>query len=80
MYINEYLSYKEKTCYASLGVWFYTTIKALKTLKKQVCIIHPSSGTLRVVRSSNLTFGGYLAGTTSVLSIRSSLFVVQVLF
>ena len=35
----------------------------------------------RVVRNSNLTFGGYLAGTTPVLSVRSSLFVfVQVLF
>ena len=34
----------------------------------------------RVVRSSNLTFEGYLAGITPVLSIRSFLFVVQVLF
>ena len=30
----------------------------------------------RVMRSSNLTFGGYLTGTTSVLSARSSLFVL----
>ena len=30
----------------------------------------------RVVRSSNLNFGGYLAGTTPVLSARSSLFVL----
>ena len=30
----------------------------------------------RVVRSSNLTFGGYLAGITLVLSVRSSLFVL----
>ena len=34
----------------------------------------------RVVRSSNLTFGGYLVGTTPMLSVRSSLFVVWVLF
>ena len=34
----------------------------------------------RVVKSSNLTFGGYLAGTTLVLSVRSSLFIVHVLF
>ena len=34
----------------------------------------------KVVRSFNLTFGGYLAGTTPMLSIRSSLFIVQVLF
>ena len=35
----------------------------------------------RVVRSSDLTFREYLAGTTPVLSVRSSLFVfVQVLF
>ena len=30
----------------------------------------------RVVRSSNLTFGGYLAGTTPVLSVRFFLFVL----
>ena len=32
------------------------------------------------MRSSNLTFGGYLAGTTLVLSARFSLFIVHVLF
>ena len=48
MYINKDPPYKEKTCYASLGVWFYTTIKAPKTLRKQVRIIHPSSGTLEL--------------------------------
>ena len=30
----------------------------------------------RVMRSSNLTFEGYLTGTTSVLFARSSLFVL----
>ena len=30
----------------------------------------------RVMRSSNLTFGGYLADTTLILSVRSSLFVL----
>ena len=40
--INEELSYKEKTCYASLGVWLYSTIKAPKTLRKQVHIIYPA--------------------------------------
>ena len=49
-YINEDLPYKEKTCYASLGVWFYTTIKALKTLRKQVRIIHPNFGTLELLK------------------------------
>ena len=34
----------------------------------------------RVVKSSNLTFEKYLAGTTPMLSVRSSLSVVQVLF
>ena len=34
----------------------------------------------KVVRSSNLTFGGYLADTTPVISVRSSLSIVQVLF
>jgi len=34
----------------------------------------------RVVRSFNLTFEGYLADITVVLSVRSFLFVLQVLF
>ena len=42
MYINKDLPHKEKTYYASLGVWIYFTIKAQKTLRKQVCIIYPS--------------------------------------
>ena len=52
--------------------------KSPKTLKKQVRIIHLSSS-IRVVKSSNLTFRGYLASTTLILSIRFSLFIVQVL-
>ena len=34
----------------------------------------------RVIKSSNLTFGGYLDSTTPMLSIRSFLFFMQVLF
>ena len=38
----------------------------------KVCIIFPSSGTLELWKFSNLTFGGYLAGITLILSVRSS--------
>ena len=30
------------TCYASLEVWLYSTIKTPKTLRKQIRIIYPS--------------------------------------
>ena len=50
-----------------------------KAFRKQVRIIDPSSDTLELRKDSNLTFGGYLAGTTPMFSIRFSLFVVQVL-
>ena len=38
----------------------------------KVCTIYPSSSTLGLWKFSNLTFEGYLASTTSVLSMRSS--------
>ena len=52
------------------------TIKAQILSLIKVRIIYPLWHS-RVVRNSNLTFGGYLAGTTPVLSVRSSLFVLR---
>ena len=52
--------------------------KNLKTLTNQVTHNLPQVWHSRVVKSSNLTFRGYLAGTIPILSVRSSLFVVQV--
>ena len=73
-HIDGDLLHKENTCDASKGVWLYP-----KTLRKQVRIIDPSSGTLDLRKDFNLTFGGYSAGTTPVFSIRSFFVVVQVL-
>ena len=56
-----------------------STIKAPIPSLTKVRIIYPLWHS-RVVRNSNLTFGGYLAGTTPMLFAWSSLFVVQVLF
>ena len=42
-------------------------------------MIDPSSGTLELWKYSNLTFGGYLASTTPMSSVKSFLFVLQVL-
>ena len=50
----------------------YFTIKTPKPSQIKVCIIYPSSGTLELWKFSNLAFEGYLAGTTLVLSVRSS--------
>ena len=61
--INEDLLHKHR----SLILHYY---KNSKTLRKQVRIIHPSSDTLELRRSSNLTFRGFLANTTLVLSVR----------
>ena len=52
-----------------------STIKALILSLTKVRIIHLLWHS-RVVRNSNLTFEGYLAGTTPVLSVMSSLFVL----
>ena len=78
-HINRDLLHKEKTCDTSKGVRFYATIKTQRLSKSKVRIIDPSFGTLKLRKDSNLTFGGYLAGTTPVSSVRSFLFVVQVL-
>ena len=51
------------------------TIKAPKPSDTKVHIIYPISGTLELWKFFNLTFRGYLAGTTLVLSARFSLFL-----
>ena len=55
-----------------------TTIKTPIPSPTKVRIIYPSSGTLELWTRdfSNLTIGGYLAGTTPVLLLRSSVFVL----
>ena len=53
----------------------FSTIKATILSLAKVCIIYPLWHS-RVVRNSNLTFGGYLAGATLVLFARSSLFML----
>ena len=40
-----------------------------KNLEIKVRIIYPNFGSLELWKFANLTFGGYLAGTTPVLSI-----------
>ena len=47
-----------------------------KTLTNQGMHNLPQLWHFRVVKSSNLTFRGYLANITLMLSVRSSLFVV----
>ena len=70
--INEYLLHKEKTCSASKGVWPYATIKTQRPSRKRYAQFLKSSYSLTLLElSSNLTFGGSLAGTTLVLSVRS---------
>ena len=74
--INEDPPHKEKTCHASKGVWLYATIKTQDPQEKGT---HnsPQLWHSRVVRNSNLTFGGYLASITLVLSARSSLLLCR---
>ena len=43
-----------------------------KPLEIKVHIIYPNFGTLELWTHSNLTFGGYLASTAPILSVRSS--------
>ena len=50
-----------------------TTIKTPISSLTKVCIIYPSLAVQSCENGSNLTFGGYLAGTKPVLSIRSFL-------
>ena len=71
MLINDDLLYKETSSYARNEVLHY--YKNPKTLRKQGMHNSAQLWHSRVVRSSNLTFGGFLAGTTPVLSVRSSL-------
>ena len=60
------------------GCQSYATIKTLKPSQTKVRITYPNSSTLELWNKfSNLTFKGYLAGTTPVLSIRSSLFLFR---
>ena len=51
--------------------------KSPNTLTNQGTYNWPQLWHFRVVKSSNLTFRGYLAGTTPVLSVRSSLFLLH---
>ena len=57
-----------------------TTIKAPIPSQIEVRIIYPSLALYSCENSSNLTFGGYSASTTPILSARSSFFIVQTLF
>ena len=70
--INEYLPHKEKTCSASKGVCPYTTIKTQRPSRKRYAQFLYSLYSLTLLElSSYLTFEGSLAGTTSVLFVRS---------
>ena len=73
-------SYKEKTSTPRKRCQPSTTIKAPIPSQIEVRIIYPSLALLSCENSSNLTFGGYLADTTPMLSARSSFFIVQALF
>ena len=70
--INEDLPYKERPSPPRNKCQLYSTIKTPKPSQIKVRIYYPSSGTLELWEFSNLTFGGYLAGTTLVLSVRLS--------
>ena len=69
-------SYKEKTSNSRKGGQPSTTIKTQDPVDQDthnfLQLWHS-----RVVNNSNLTFRGYLTGTTPVLSMRSSLFVLR---
>ena len=73
--INEDLPYKERPSPPRNECELYATIKIPKPFQTKVRIIHNSSGILELWKFFNLTFGGYSAGTTPVLSARSSLFL-----
>ena len=70
--INEDLPYKERPSPPRNKCQLYSTIKTPKPSQIKVRIYYPNSGTLELWEFSNLTFGGYLAGTTLVLSVRFS--------
>ena len=73
-------SYKEKTSTPRRRAQPFTTIKAPIPSEIKVRIIYHSLALYSCENSSNLTFRGYSAGTTLVLSGRSYLFIMQVLF
>ena len=77
MFINEDLPYKEKPSSPRNGCQLYATIKTPKPSQIKVRIMYSISGILELWKFSNLTFGGYLAGTTPVLSARSLLFLFR---
>ena len=54
-------------------IYYY---KSPNTLTNQGTHNFPKFWHSRIVKSSNLTFGGYLAGTIPMLSVRFSLFVL----
>ena len=70
--MREKTSIRRKRCQPS------TTIKAQIPSQIKVRIIYPSLALQSCENSSNLIFRGYSAGTTPVLSFRSSLFAVQI--
>ena len=70
--------YKEKTSTPRKRCEPSTTIKAPMPSQIKVRITYSSLALQSCENSSNLTFGGYSAGTTSMLSVRSSLFSMQI--
>ena len=75
--IYENLPYKERPSPPRNECQLYATIKAPKPSDTKVHIIYPISGTLELWKFFNLTFRGYLADTTLVLSARFSLFLFR---
>ena len=70
--IYENLPHKEMPSSPRNKGQFHTIIRNPKPSEIKVRIIYPNSNTLKLWKFSNLTFGGCLAGTTLVLSVRSS--------
>ena len=73
--IYEDLPYKERPSPLRNECQLYAIIKTSKLSQTKVRIIYLSSVILELWKFFNLTFRGYLAGTTPVLSTRSSLFL-----
>ena len=70
--VNENLPHKEMPSSPKNKGQFHATIKKPKPSKIKVHIIYPNSDTIELWKFSNLTFGGYLAGTAPMPSVRSS--------
>ena len=77
MCINEELTYNERSSPPRNKCQLYATMKIPRPSQTKVRIIYLSSSILELWKFSNLTFGGYLADTTPVLSARSSLFLFR---